>query len=64
MTQATDFRPETRIAIDAVRRALNIARRGVSAKDITTKSGRDLVTVADLAVEDAVRGLAARGESR
>jgi fructose-1,6-bisphosphatase/inositol monophosphatase family enzyme len=55
MTQSTDeFRPETLAAIDAVKRALAIARRGIGAEDITAKSGRDLVTVTDVAVEDAV----------
>jgi len=56
MTRPTDqFRPETLVAIDAVKRALAIARRGVGAEDITAKGGRDLVTVTDVAVEDAVR---------
>src|SRR5713101_7842442 len=60
MTQSTDeFRPETLVAIDAVKRALTIARRGVGAEDITAKGGRDLVTVTDVAVEDAVRGIVA-----
>jgi myo-inositol-1(or 4)-monophosphatase len=57
MTQAADrFRPEALVAIDAVRRALAIARRGIGARDITGKGGRDLVTATDVAVEDAVRG--------
>src|SRR5688500_10403403 len=57
MTQAADrFRPEALVAIDAVRRALAIARRGIGARDITVKGGRDLVTATDVAVEDAVRG--------
>ena len=60
MTQSTDeFRRETRVAIDAVTRALAIARRGIGAGDITAKGGRDLVTVTDVAVKDAVRGIAA-----
>jgi len=60
MTQSTDaFRPETLIAIDAVKRALAIARRGIGAEDITAKGARDLVTVTDVAVEDAVRGIVA-----
>ena len=60
MTQSTDeFRRETRVAIDAVKRALAIARRGIGAGDITAKGGRDLVTVTDVAVEDAVRGMVA-----
>jgi myo-inositol-1(or 4)-monophosphatase len=60
MTRPTnEFRPETLVAIDAVKRALTIARRGVGAEDITAKGGRDLVTVTDVAVEDAVRGMVA-----
>ncbi len=54
-----EFRPETHIAIEAVRRALTIARRVVSPEDITVKSERDLVTVVDIAVEDALRGMLA-----
>ena len=49
------FRRETLVAIDAMTSALTIARHGIKAEDITSKSGRDVVTVADLAVEDAVR---------
>ena len=60
MTPSIDeFRPETFVAIDAVKRALTIARRDVSADDITAKGGRDLVTVTDVAVEDAVRRIVA-----
>jgi myo-inositol-1(or 4)-monophosphatase len=51
------FRPETLVAIDAVERALELARRGVDASPATTKGGRDLVTATDVAVEDAVRGI-------
>src|SRR5438132_5780226 len=47
------------VATDAVKRAVTIARRGVGAEDITAKGGRDLVTVTDVAVEDAVRGIVA-----
>ena len=47
------------MAIDAVRRAFAIARGGIGAADITSKGGRDLVTAADVAVEDAVRGIVA-----
>jgi len=48
MTQSADeFRPETRVAIDAVKHALTIARRGVGTEDITHKGGRDLVTVTE-----------------
>src|SRR5438093_13729975 len=49
------LRRETLVAIDAMTSALTIARHGIKAEDITSKSGRDVVTVADLAVEDAVR---------
>jgi fructose-1,6-bisphosphatase/inositol monophosphatase family enzyme len=60
MTPSTDeFRPETLVAIDAVERALAIARRRIGAEDITAKGGRDLVTVTDVAIEDAVRGIVA-----
>ncbi len=52
------FRPETVVAIEAVKRGLTIARHGVRAA-VTAKSGRDLVTAADVAVEDAVRSLMA-----
>ena len=37
--------------------SLAIARRGIGAGDITAKGGRDLVTVTDVAVEDAVEAL-------
>ncbi|MGH7127481.1 MAG: inositol monophosphatase family protein [Planctomycetaceae bacterium] len=53
------FRPETVVAIEAVKRALTIARRGAGAEEVTAKGGRDLVTVADVAVEDAVRSILA-----
>ena len=45
MTPSTDqFRPETLVAIDAVKRALAIARRGLGAEDITWRGHRrDLV---------------------
>jgi fructose-1,6-bisphosphatase/inositol monophosphatase family enzyme len=60
MTPSPDeLRPETVVAIDAVTRAFALARRGVGAEDITAKGGRDLVTVTDVAVEDAVRGIVA-----
>jgi myo-inositol-1(or 4)-monophosphatase len=48
-----DFRPETQTAIDAVSEALRIAQRGMG--DITAKAGRDIVTTADVAAEDAIR---------
>ena len=54
---AEEFRRETVVAIGAVERALELARRGVGAKDITSKGARDVVTATDVAVEDAVRGI-------
>src|SRR6266705_1194596 len=54
---AGEFRPETLVAIDAVKRALTLARGRAGADDITAKGGRDLVTATDVAVEDAVRGV-------
>jgi myo-inositol-1(or 4)-monophosphatase len=58
MTQSIDgFRPETLVAIDAVERALELARSRVGAEDITSKDARDVMTATDLAVEDAVRGI-------
>lgn len=51
------FRPETVVAIEAVKEALTIARRGVDANGVTAKDGRDVVTVADIAVEDTVRSM-------
>jgi myo-inositol-1(or 4)-monophosphatase len=65
------FRPETTVAIEAVDRALTIARRALGSVAITAKGGRDLVTDTDVAVEEAVRrilgdgsGLAVVGEER
>lgn len=58
MTESTsEFRPETLVAIEAVKRAFAVARGGIAAEDVTAKGARDLVTVADLAVEDLVRGV-------
>jgi len=54
---AEEFRRETVVAMGAVERALELARRGVGAKDITSKGARDVVTATDVAVEDAVRGI-------
>ena len=55
MTRA--FRRETLVAVDAVERALDLARRRVGADAITSKGGRDLVTATDVAVEDAIRAM-------
>jgi myo-inositol-1(or 4)-monophosphatase len=58
MTQSADgFRPETHVGIDAVERALGLARRRVGAAVTTAKGGRDLVTATDVAIEDVVRGI-------
>src|SRR5260370_10408740 len=54
-SSAPELRPVTLVAIGAVERALELARRRVGAADITAKEGRDLVTATDVAVEDAVR---------
>ncbi len=54
---AEGFRRETVVAMGAVERAFELARRGVGAKDITSKGARDVVTATDVAVEDAVRGI-------
>ena len=56
-----ELRPATRQAIGAVTRALALAGQRAGARDITVKSGRDLVTATDVAVEDAVRHLLADG---
>ena len=53
--RVVDFRPETLVAIDTVERALALARQGGGAGQITSKGGRDIVTAADVAVEDLVR---------
>jgi myo-inositol-1(or 4)-monophosphatase len=47
------------VAIDAVKRALALARGGAGAQGVAVKDGRDVVTAADVAVEDAVRALLA-----
>jgi hypothetical protein len=58
MTYSVDgIRPETRAAIEAVERGLELARSGVGAQDITSKGGRDFVTATDIGVEDVVRGI-------
>jgi myo-inositol-1(or 4)-monophosphatase len=56
VTQATKgFRPETSIAIGAVVHALDLTRSAGGANEFAFKGARDLVTAADIAVEDAVR---------
>jgi myo-inositol-1(or 4)-monophosphatase len=66
-----EFRPETLTAIAAVEAALRLAQRDASAPKVTSKAGRDVVTAADVAVEDAIRaaidaahGLPVVGEER
>lgn len=59
MVSRDDLRPETRVAIDAVKQAFTIARRGINPAEVITKGARDLVTQADVAIEDAVRRLVA-----
>jgi fructose-1,6-bisphosphatase/inositol monophosphatase family enzyme len=60
VTELTEpFRPETLVGIEAMKRALTIARHDVGSEDVSEKGERDLVTVADVAVEDAVRRILA-----
>jgi hypothetical protein len=42
-----EFRPETLVAIEALKRAFAVAQRDVAPEDITAKGARDLVTAAD-----------------
>src|SRR5262249_13501048 len=53
-------RSETIAAIDVVARALELAKRTNGPGEIACKSGRDVVTATDIAVEDAVRELLTR----
>jgi myo-inositol-1(or 4)-monophosphatase len=57
----TEIRPATQVAISAVRQALGLAaeyqRAGRAV--ITPKSGRDIVTSADVAAEEAIRSVLA-----
>lgn len=62
MTAAASFRPDTFAAIEAVKRALTITHQG-RAGDVVVKGGRDLVTAADLSVEDTIRSVIAKGSS-
>ena len=50
------MRPETAAAIDVVWRALAMVDGYTGAGQITSKGVRDIVTAADVAVEDLVRG--------
>jgi myo-inositol-1(or 4)-monophosphatase len=56
-----DFRSETAVAIEAVWQALSLAAGQAGHADITPKSGRDIVTSADIEVEDLLRGLIGDG---
>jgi myo-inositol-1(or 4)-monophosphatase len=50
-----DIQPATRVAFEAVRRGLELARSGLGADEIRFKGDRDLVTATDTAVEDEIR---------
>jgi myo-inositol-1(or 4)-monophosphatase len=56
---ATRFRPETRAAIQAVRHGLLLAHEQSGQAAVTPKAGRDVVTSADIAVEEAIAELIA-----
>ncbi len=58
MTDIT-FRPQTLAAVQAVGRALDLARQASGRADVTPKAGRDIVTSTDIAVENAIRELLA-----
>jgi myo-inositol-1(or 4)-monophosphatase len=45
------------VAVEAVRRGLALARQQAGSALVTPKAGRDIVTSADIAVEDAIREL-------
>jgi myo-inositol-1(or 4)-monophosphatase len=55
------FRPETAVAIEAVRQALTIARKGLSGGKVTAKGERDLVTDSDVAIEEVARRILVEG---
>src|SRR5262245_38580910 len=57
MQSHAGFRPDTHVAVEAVERALELARRGVGASAIAIKGGRDLVTATDVAVGDTIRDI-------
>src|SRR4030095_12249507 len=52
-----EFRTETELAIEAVALGVRVATARAATASIASKGGRDLVTDADLAVEDAIRAL-------
>src|SRR4029453_3139267 len=55
------FRPETAVAIEAVKQALTIARKGLSGAGVTAKGERDLVTDRDVAIEEVARRILVEG---
>ena len=66
----TPFSAETQVAVDAVRRALDLATAGLGDPRVRSKGVRDVVTATDVAVEDLLRaaagtaGIAFVGEER
>ena len=71
LTALQGLRGETIEAVHAVQQALILAQSRAGASDVTFKEGRDVVTAADVAVEDAVRlmltqapGISVVGEER
>jgi myo-inositol-1(or 4)-monophosphatase len=71
VTPTGGFRPESVAALEAVERALELARSRAGATDVSSKGVRDAVTATDVAVEDVVRhavsealGIAMIGEER
>jgi myo-inositol-1(or 4)-monophosphatase len=52
-----DFRREVHVAADAVATGLEIAGRGIGSSDVRFKGERDVVTAADVAVEDEIRSI-------
>ncbi len=52
-----EFRPETLTAIEATRDAMRLAQAGASRANVAARQGRDLVTTADVAAEDAIRAM-------
>lgn len=54
-TPRDGWRPETLTAVEAVAQALDLARAGLRERKVTVKSGRDIVTTTDVAVERHLR---------
>lgn len=55
LTNIQRFRPETQGAFEAVVQAHAIAVQSIGTAGISSKGGRNLVTTADIAVEDSIR---------